>query len=461
MKTKHSRKTFRIRQDEMSSRLRQEILEGVRKPGDFLPSEKDLADQFGLSNKIVRDVLAELAGEGLIEKKPRIGSVVSARPEPERILLKLGHHGSTIQETALKTQLAAFEALYPHIRVQDVTLPGLDPEALKPYLEHGLIDVMTLNDAELRAFSESGSAGALLPLAAEPECYPFLTDALTLDGELLALPLTFSPTILCYNREHFRERGLWEPDSGWGWDELLAAADRLTIPQQRAGFHFSATQRNRLAVFLLQSGAKAERDASGRLRMTGTPMLEGVRLYKEIVTSRMTPLMSEQDAQFRVEELFAQGKLSMMLTTYYGLNALRHADFAYDIAPLPMLSDPATLVIAIGLAVSRHSPRAAEARLLAEFLTGPVAQSIIRRDTLSLPALRTAAETDGEAGEGAYRPSRFNVYREIIPTYRFGVTLGLREREWRRFLHEVMLYMSGLASEAAMCERIESLSEHT
>ncbi|MFD2329899.1 extracellular solute-binding protein [Cohnella sp. GCM10020058] len=457
MKTKQSRKTFRIRQEEMLSRLRQDILDGVRKPGEFLPSEKDLSDQFALSNKIVRDVLAELAAEGLIEKKPRIGSVVSLRSEPERIIVKLGHHGSTLQETELKALLAGFEALYPHIRVQDVTLPGHDPEVLQPYLSHGLIDVMTLNDAELRAFGETGVANGLLPLEGDPECHPFLTDAMTIGDALLARPFTFSPTILCYNREHFREREMWEPDSGWGWEELLDAADRLTLPQERAGFHFSATQRNRIAVFLLQSGAKAERDADGRLRMRGTRMLAGVRRYKEIVMDRMAPLMSERDAGFRVEELFAQGKLSMMLTTYYGLNALRQGGIAYDIAPLPRLADPVTLVIAIGLAVNRHSLRAAEARLLAEYLTGPAAQASIRRDTLSLPALRGGID-ESVGGDGATRPSRFGMYREIIPSYRFGDALGLLEREWRWFLPEVMLYLSGLRTEEAFCERIEALA---
>ncbi|MDG0790319.1 GntR family transcriptional regulator [Cohnella ginsengisoli] len=354
MKTKQSRKTFRIRQEEMKSRLRQDILEGVRRPGEFLPSEKDLSDRFALSNKIVRDVLAELAAEGLIEKKPRIGSVVAQRSEPERVIVKLGHHGSTLQESALRALLAGFEAMYPHIRVQDVTLPGHDPEVLKPYLAHGLIDVLTLNDAELRAFGETGDADLLLPLEGDPECYPFLADAMSSGGALLAKPFTFSPTILCYNREHFRERDMWEPDSGWGWDELLGAADRLTVPQERAGFHFSATQRNRLAVFLLQNGAKAERDAAGRLRMHDTLMLAGIRRYKEIVMDRMAPLMSERDAGFRVEALFAQGKLSMMLTTYYGLNALRQADIAYDIAPLP----PAR---GSGHAGHRHRPRREQA----------------------------------------------------------------------------------------------------
>ncbi|MDG0808818.1 type 2 periplasmic-binding domain-containing protein [Cohnella rhizosphaerae] len=197
------------------------------------------------------------------------------RREPERIIVKLGYHESTLRETELKALLAGFEALYPHIRVQEVILPGYDPQVLKPYLAHGLIDALTLNDAELRAFEQSGDADSLLPLESNAEFYPFLTDAMTSGGALLARPFTFSPTILCYNRDHFRERALWEPDSGWGWDELFRAADRLTVSQERAGFHFSATQRNRIAVFLLQSGAMAERDEAGRLRMRGTRMLAG------------------------------------------------------------------------------------------------------------------------------------------------------------------------------------------
>ena len=54
---------------------------------------------------------------------------------------------------------------------------------------------------------------------------------------------------------------------------------------------------------------------------------------------------------------------------------------------------------------------------------------MIRKKTLSLPSLKTAAEWIGEERE--YRPARFSMYREIIPTFRYNKELGLTEKEWR------------------------------
>ena len=55
----------------LSSRIvaevRQAVLEGRLKPGDFLGSENDLAEQFGVSRITARDALRSLSGTGIVE----------------------------------------------------------------------------------------------------------------------------------------------------------------------------------------------------------------------------------------------------------------------------------------------------------------------------------------------------------------------------------------------------------
>jgi len=455
MTNKHSRKTFRQRQGEMLQQLRSEISSGIKATGDYLPSEKTLSELFGLSNKTVRQVLDVLVDEQLIEKIPRVGNLIVNLKEQKIITLKLGHHESTMREAELQELLAAFHKEYPHIRVQNVTLPSNSPEVLKQYIDYGIIDVMTLNDYEFQNFVETGSGDYLTPLEKKPDMYSFLSKAFMNEGQLLAQPFMFSPTILCYNRDHFMEKGLVEPDSSWGWDECFEAAEKLAVENERIGFHFSVSQRNRCAVFLLQNGAVFERNASGDVIICDTRMMDGIRFYKDMITNRMTSLLSEQDANFLTEELFAQGKVSMIITTFLGLNHFRKSNIQYEVAPLPNLNTPATLLITIGLAVNQHSPNLEAARLLVDFLTNYKAQLIIRQKTLSLPSLKTAAEWSGK--ESGYRPSRFTMYREIIPTFHYGSELGLKESEWGTFYHEVFMYWSGLETEESLCNRLKSL----
>lgn len=60
--------------------LHDEIMRGALNPGDALPTEQSLCDQFGVSRITVRRALADLADDGFIERKHGIGSFVLDRP---------------------------------------------------------------------------------------------------------------------------------------------------------------------------------------------------------------------------------------------------------------------------------------------------------------------------------------------------------------------------------------------
>jgi DNA-binding LacI/PurR family transcriptional regulator len=53
------------------------IMSGGHKPGEVLPSEFALADQFNVSRPTVHRAMRELMAEGMVQRKPRTGTVVS------------------------------------------------------------------------------------------------------------------------------------------------------------------------------------------------------------------------------------------------------------------------------------------------------------------------------------------------------------------------------------------------
>jgi len=67
--------------------LHDEIDRGVIAPGDALPTEQTLCDQFGVSRITVRRALADLAERGYIERRQGVGSFVRehAPSEPEPV----------------------------------------------------------------------------------------------------------------------------------------------------------------------------------------------------------------------------------------------------------------------------------------------------------------------------------------------------------------------------------------
>jgi GntR family transcriptional regulator/GntR family frlABCD operon transcriptional regulator len=66
--------------------LRKQIINGVFKEGDLLPSENDLCAQHGLTRPTVRHALDALLNEGLIKKHQGKGSIVSNQPKGIGIL---------------------------------------------------------------------------------------------------------------------------------------------------------------------------------------------------------------------------------------------------------------------------------------------------------------------------------------------------------------------------------------
>lgn len=61
--------------------LRQRIIEGELAPGELLPSEAALSDEFGVSRTVVREATAALRAAGLVETFQGRGSLVLGTPD--------------------------------------------------------------------------------------------------------------------------------------------------------------------------------------------------------------------------------------------------------------------------------------------------------------------------------------------------------------------------------------------
>lgn len=68
-------KAFEPESARVTRQLRDEIIDGVRAPGDRLV-ERELAQELGVSRVPVRDALRTLVGEGLVTARPRTWAVV-------------------------------------------------------------------------------------------------------------------------------------------------------------------------------------------------------------------------------------------------------------------------------------------------------------------------------------------------------------------------------------------------
>ncbi|ETX12685.1 hypothetical protein MUS1_01820 [Marinomonas ushuaiensis DSM 15871] len=63
--------------DEIAEKLAGDINSGVLKPGGKLPTEHDLSLAFGVARTVVREAIAQLKYEGLIQSKQGVGAFIS------------------------------------------------------------------------------------------------------------------------------------------------------------------------------------------------------------------------------------------------------------------------------------------------------------------------------------------------------------------------------------------------
>jgi GntR family transcriptional repressor for pyruvate dehydrogenase complex len=62
----------------VASLLRREIASGAFTPGNRLPTEQQLAERFGVSRNVVREAIAQLRADGVVEARQGIGAFVLA-----------------------------------------------------------------------------------------------------------------------------------------------------------------------------------------------------------------------------------------------------------------------------------------------------------------------------------------------------------------------------------------------
>jgi multiple sugar transport system substrate-binding protein len=454
MSGKPDRVTFEARMNVILTELRKEIMSGVRPEGSYLPSETVLGEQFQMSKKSVRKALDLLVDEGLIVKIPRVGNQVSIRDKEPNAVLRLGVYPSIEEQGVLAELLERFSQAYPRIRVETVTLPySRFPSSIKGYLDDGFLDVFTLNNRNFADLEQSDLLHRLEEQRPSAELHPFLTERFRKDGTLYATPLQFSPVVLCYNKDLFKRCGLKEPNSGWSWEALLDSAVAVKETTGMYGFYAHIESLNRFPIFLLQAGYRFLPD-NGGFRFEDPALWGILTRSRRLFHGQGVPpaFLSERDAG--AETLFKEQKTGMIMTTYYGLRLLKSVSFQYDISPLPFAGHSKTLLLVTGLAVNRLSKQKESARLLVDFLTGEEAQRELQRRTLA-PSAHSAA-ADAAEGETRERPSRYRLYREIVPSYSDYKELNIGMEALDAFSQELKLFWAGLEEPEAVIERLRS-----
>lgn len=439
--------------------LREQILSGFIKPGEYLMSENELCRYYGISRTSVRKSLEQLAKEGLIIKKVGQGTIVSPDlvidTPKNRVLRIVATSPSHFFDICMPSLIERFKAEHPNVDVKCLSFSiGEFWDSVSASSDLGLQpDLVFVTD---RQFGELEQKDRFIDLrdrlpSVYDELYPRLRDAFTVDGKWKAVPVTFSTVFLAYNPELFRKYGVAEPTEKWTREQFLDAARRLTTDTNGDGILdlyglTLSSAPSRWPVVALQNGVNFKQpDRQAIVRML--TMLHDL-LYRHQVATLSPRYTLNSDA-------FVREKAAMVLTTAIELAGWVQATmkFTAKVAPLPFGDKKDTMLIANAFMVPADSNEPELAARFLQMAVGPEMQEQLSRTAGFISVLPRVNEKIWNLPA----LESLHLHREAVENSYFLHEMVRDMHVMDELDTEMMLFWSGLESAEEFADRMTEI----
>jgi multiple sugar transport system substrate-binding protein len=265
----------------------------------------------------------------------------------------------------------------------------------------------------------------------QEDFYPEALDSFRRDGVLQCMPTNISTQVVYYNKTLFARAALAAPQTGWSWADFLASAKRLTDDTNGDGktdvYGLGVEpQLVRVAPFVWQAGGEVTDDVANptKTTMLGPKELRALKFFIEL---RRVHRVVPSHAEFESEDLearFAAGRLGMLIESRRVTPTLRGVpDLDWDVAPLPMDAEPATMLHSDALCMGKPSKNKDRAFRFIEFATGPEGAPILARTGRTVPS-HTAVSRSPDFLAPGQRPAHAQVFLDQIALIRRFPNIG-------------------------------------
>jgi multiple sugar transport system substrate-binding protein len=278
----------------------------------------------------------------------------------------IAEFGKTHPNVTVKLQITPWDQYWT--KLQTVASGGEAP------------DVFWMNSLNVRMYAKGGIIAPLdeSKVAGLP---PSVVDGYRYDGKLYGLPHNVSIPALWYDKKIFDAAGVDYPTADWTWDDVKAAAKKLTDPAKQQ-FGILAPMLDQVGYYntMIQAGGEVISADGKKSGFDNPASIQGLEFWTGLIEDKVAPV-AEVYSDTDVIQLFQSGKYGMQYggvwfaSTYWANPEVRER---IDVAPLP--KGPAREgVILLGLAnaVSAKSAHPEESAAFAAFVSSEPAQKIL------------------------------------------------------------------------------------
>jgi multiple sugar transport system substrate-binding protein len=259
----------------------------------------------------------------------------------------------------------------------------------------------------------------------QEDFYEEAMNAFRFNDTLTCLPQNISSLVVYYNKDLFQEAGVAFPEEGWKWDDMVAAAKKLTKDSNgdgKAEVYGLGIEASliRVAPFVWSNGGElVDSDENPTHFTLDTPEAQVAleRLLQLHVTDKVTPSDEEVEAEDD-ETRFQNGRLAMVLSSRRSTPTFRTIQkFDWDVAALPQHAEQAGILHSDAYCLTKASESKDAAWSFMEYALGPEGAPIVAKSGRTVPSLKSVAESDAFLDPTA-KPENSQVFLDTIPVIR-------------------------------------------
>ena len=346
---------------------------------------------------------------------------------------------SSLEGLPTETVLKNFQARASNVKLTFDTLGQNYEEKMRTLLAAGTpYDVHRVNDDYVRGNGVKGLMTDLMPYHKRDklnraDLWEFIYDFPIHEGKSWGWGTGNQPRVLYVNKSLFQNKGVqpplfdkWDPPTGWSWDDMVAAATKLTdiSNPERPTFGTNIYEDTGFEqTFLVNFGVdEGIYSKDGKKWMMASP--KGIEAMQAIIDLhcrlRIQRPFNHREGGTGVSgsTLFRQGRLAMHYGTMTAMRDFRRdiKDFDWDIAPVPKKEKRVTEGSIICYCVPKDAKNPDAAWQLLQHMSSEDSGRIFAEQQYYIPANKTAGTKYIQAKPGE-KPERVKLFVESMTQY--------------------------------------------
>lgn len=235
--------------------------------------------------------------------------------------------------------------------------------------------------------------------------WPALLDFASYDGHIYGFPRDIGLEVLYYNKDIFDEAKVEYPNENWTWDDLLAAADKLTVVESsgQVSRYALGMEGGKYQLWVGQNKGSILDNMynPSKCTLADAAAMGGVKLFANMMANNQAMRPANLGQAGGDAGVFGNGQVAMIIQNASRVSQFNTAELNYDVAVVPIPKDGQRSASAAGAAWTMSAQgdnKDAAWTFLSWLQSTDGGQRLYTQSGEILPALQSTAKSDAFLG---------------------------------------------------------------